>query len=147
MSAAHLRRRGGKSRGKLRHRSVFCRFPIPHVERGMMATRAMPRVPARTQVPLFLPEPLEGRRLFAVALVDPATQPKFVNLLPIPAVAQPVTLGGNHYDIAVTQFQQDLGLVNPSTGQALATTVWGYGGSYPGPTIEAGQDQPITVRW
>jgi spore coat protein A len=27
------------------------------------------------------------------------------------------------------------------------TRVWGYAGSYPGPTIEAGVDKPVTVTW
>ena len=112
-----------------------------------MATRAVRRVPASGRVPVFLPEPLEGRRLLSVALLDPVTQPRFQNPLPVPAVAQPVTPGGPHYDIPVTQFQQNLGLVHPTTGQPLSTTVWGYGGSFPGPTIQAHQDQPITVRW
>ncbi|MDX2115135.1 MAG: DNRLRE domain-containing protein [Planctomycetota bacterium] len=68
----------------------------------------------------------------------------FVDALPIPAVAQPAsgTAGGAaHYEIAITQFTQKLHRDLP------ATTVWGYAGSYPGPTIEARRDQPVTVRW
>src|SRR5205809_2656940 len=112
-----------------------------------MAKPGETRVRPRTSVADFVPEPLEGRRLFAVALLDPLMQPKFVNALTVPAIAQPATPGGSDYAIAVTQFQQDLGLVDPSTGQSLSTTVWGYGGTYPGPTIEVRQNQPVTVRW
>lgn len=110
----------------------------------------MTRASLRSIIPHFLPEPLEGRRLLAVTLLDPATQPRFVNPLSVPAIAQPTSVsatGEPRYDIPVTQFQQDLGLINPATLQPMATTVWGYGGSYPGPTIEARRDQRISVRW
>ncbi len=87
------------------------------------------------------------------SLLDPLTQPKFVNPLPNPLdpgfVFQP---GPNHtYDIGVYQFRQDLGLRGPN-GSPLVTTVWGYGTSaanatYPGRTIVAQSGQPVTVHW
>jgi spore coat protein A len=91
-----------------------------------------------------------------IALLDPLTQPKFVNPLPNPLdpsfIFQPMDPGGSHYEIGVYQFSQNLGLVNPETGQPLSTTVWGYGTAtqaptYPGRTIQATVNQPITVRW
>ncbi|MFD1095919.1 multicopper oxidase family protein [Salegentibacter chungangensis] len=78
-------------------------------------------------------------------LLDPLSQTKFVNELPIPEVLQP-TSGETYYEVPITQFEQHLGLFDES-GKALMTTVWGYNGSYPGPTIEAYKDVPITVRW
>src|SRR3990172_492632 len=74
--------------------------------------------------------------------LDPLMQPKFVNPLPRPAV-----LTGTYHEIEMTQFSQYLGLVDPLTCAPLSTTVWGYGGSYPGPTIEAVRGVPINVRW
>lgn len=68
----------------------------------------------------------------------------FVDALPIPPVAQPssgVPGGAAHYDIAVTRFLQQLHRDLPPT------TVYGYAGSYPGPTIEARAGQPVTVTW
>jgi spore coat protein A, manganese oxidase len=68
----------------------------------------------------------------------------FVDPLPIPAVAQPVsgTPGGEAtYHIAMRQFQQQLHRDLPPT------TVWGYGDTYPGPTIEARTGHPVTVKW
>jgi spore coat protein A len=68
----------------------------------------------------------------------------FVDELPRPAIATPVTgtsSGAASYDMAMTEFTQVLHRDLP------ATTVWGYGGSYPGPTIEARSGQPVTVRW
>jgi spore coat protein A len=92
---------------------------------------------------------LEGRVLLAAvpALLDPLTQPKFVNPLPLPAVLQPAKPGGMSYQVSVTQFKQDLGLINPASGKPMVTTVWGYNGSYPGPTIEAQTGTPVSVKW
>lgn len=79
-------------------------------------------------------------------LLNPITQPKFVNQLPRPAVMQPDTPGGMYYTVPATQFQQDLGL-KAANGSSLLTTVWGYKGSYPAPTIEARKNQPVIVNW
>ncbi len=68
----------------------------------------------------------------------------FVDALPLPAVAQPIsgTVGGvATYAIAMTEFDQQLHRDLPPT------TAWGYGGTYPGPTIEATTDLPVTVEW
>jgi spore coat protein A len=68
----------------------------------------------------------------------------FVDPLPIPAVAQPtigVPGGAASYTINITQFQQQLHRDLPPT------TLWGYNGTYPGPTIEASSDQTVQVRW
>src|SRR5690606_4958477 len=69
---------------------------------------------------------------------------KFVDPLPIPHVAQPVTgqVGGAAtYEIAVMQVQQKLHRDLPPT------TVWGYDGVFPGPTIVAKVNEPVTVHW
>jgi spore coat protein A len=93
-------------------------------------------------------ERLEKRVLFAVPpLLDPLTQPKFVNPVFVPPLAQPTTPGGTNYTIGVSQFQQKLGLIDPSTGKPMLTTVWGYGGSYPGPTFVVQKGTPTTVTW
>ena len=68
----------------------------------------------------------------------------YVDPLPIPAVAQPVsgTAGGTaSYEIAVTEFQQQLHRDLPPT------TLWGYDGQFPGPTIEATAHETVTVTW
>ena len=44
-----------------------------------------------------------------------------------------------------TQFKQHLGLFVPGTTTPLMTTVWGYNGSYPGPTIMATKGKPINI--
>lgn len=78
--------------------------------------------------------------------LDPGTQAQFVNPLTIPATLQPVIVNGYEtYTVAMTEFQQDLGLKDPMSGLPLMTTVWGYGGTYPGPTIEARSTSPVNI--
>ncbi len=74
----------------------------------------------------------------------PVVLTPFVDALPLPAVAQPVsgTVGGvADYEITMSQFQQQLHRDLPPT------TLWGYGGTYPGPTIEAGANALVRVDW
>ena len=71
----------------------------------------------------------------AQILLDPESQPRFVNPLPVPSAID--ARNGGIFTINISQFDQSLGLVDPVTGQPLLTKVWGYNGSYPGPTILA----------
>ena len=90
-----------------------------------------------------------GQVFSQASLLNPVPHPKFVNPLPFPAVMEP-SQGGDYYDVYIQETSQDLGIVN-SQGQPFSTTVWGYGPegnvSYPGPTIEARTNIPITVKW
>lgn len=68
----------------------------------------------------------------------------FLDPLPVPANAVPVgtTNGRLMYDMPMTVI----------TNQRFHThlppvEVWGYAGSYPGPTIQATNGQPIYVHW
>ena len=79
--------------------------------------------------------------------LDPLTQPKFINPLPFPA-----TLTGTYHEITISQFRQGLGVYAPSTLSDPEPTeflpyVWGYNGSYPGPTIEAWRNTQVKVKW
>lgn len=68
----------------------------------------------------------------------------FVDALPRPTVATPVSgkVGGAaHYEIAMTEQMQPLHRDLPPT------RVWGFDGSFPGPTIEAWRDEQVTVVW
>ena len=68
---------------------------------------------------------------------------RFRDPLPIMPMASPVLQpdGSLRLEMAMTQFQQKL------HSQIGPATVWGYGGSYPGPTIRVKRGQPLTVRW
>ena len=70
-----------------------------------------------------------------IRLLDLRAQRQFVNRLERPARALPAP-GTRHYEIAVRQFRRSVGLIDPRTGSALETTLWGYDGQYPGPTFE-----------
>jgi FtsP/CotA-like multicopper oxidase with cupredoxin domain len=107
----------------------------------------------------------------AQTLLDPATQPRWVNPLPVPPtyVRPPnAETAGEAYEVHVTEFKQWMGLVDPTTHQRLYTTVWGYGqvgqqydtgvrnaggnpvlqsGTVPGPTFETERGQPVVVKW
>jgi spore coat protein A len=78
-------------------------------------------------------------------LLNPSTQLQFVNPLPIPSVID--GRNGGTFTISINQFYQDLGLRNPTTGQTMLTKVWGYNGSYPGPTILARKNVPLHFYW
>ena len=87
---------------------------------------------------IALPWDVTTRVAFAQAALplDPRTLRKYVDSLPRPA-----KLTGTFHNIAITEFKQKLHT------QLQPTTVWGYNGSYPGPTIEAVRGVPIQVLW
>jgi len=81
----------------------------------------------------------------AQTVLDPKTQPQFVNPLPIPSVID--ARGGGSFTVSISQFEQDLGLIDPVSKQSLHTKVWGYNNSYPGPTIVARKNFPVDILW
>ncbi len=74
---------------------------------------------------------------------DPNTVPKFVDPLPIPRVLEPIRIenGTPFFEVRMLQNQQQL------HRDFRPTTIWGYNGMYPGPTIEARRNRPIKVHW
>lgn len=84
--------------------------------------------------------------LHAQTLLEPVTQSQFTNPLPVPSVLD-ARKGNALLTISISQFDQHLGLIDPVTKQPLYTKVWGYNGSYPGPTILARENKPVKVYW
>ena len=74
---------------------------------------------------------------------DSAALKKYVSRLPIPAIAQPnhIEDGVPHYRIEMTEFRRK---VHPDLPP---TTLWGYDGTWPGPTPETRSGRPVSVRW
>ncbi|HSB78966.1 MAG TPA: multicopper oxidase [Candidatus Methylomirabilis sp.] len=68
---------------------------------------------------------------------------KYVDELPIPGVVQPTSIVGGvpQYTLEMKQF---LGRVHRDLPP---TTLWGYNGTWPGPTFEARTGKPIDVLW
>lgn len=72
-------------------------------------------------------------------LVDPAKLAPFVDVLPLPPVLRPGK--GQVLQVRMGQSTQKLHRDLPST------TLWTYGGHFPGPTIEAHAGVPFDVVW
>lgn len=78
---------------------------------------------------------------------DPTTIPKFVDEMPIPPVAHPVNdcyepdESALDYHIIMREgkhrFHKDFPM----------TTIFGYNGIYPGPTLQVEKDIPVKVKW
>ncbi|MEO3873278.1 multicopper oxidase family protein [Nonomuraea sp. B12E4] len=61
--------------------------------------------------------------------------------LPVPEVAEPVRNEG-----AVDYYELDERAAEAEILPGLRTPIWGYGGTFPGPTIEARSGRPIVVK-
>jgi spore coat protein A len=86
----------------------------------------------------------------AEPLLETSTLARYVDALPIPAVMKPAgsrpspanpPLQVPYYHVAMRQFQAKAHRDMPPT------TFWGYGGTCPGPTIEAPSGKPLLVEW
>ncbi|TYL36383.1 Bilirubin oxidase [Natronococcus pandeyae] len=68
---------------------------------------------------------------------------KWVDEVPRPEILEPsgTKEGQPYYEVEMREVEQRL------HSDLSPTTVWGYDGQYPGPTIEAEQGEPIYVRW
>jgi len=66
---------------------------------------------------------------------------RYVDPLPIPPVIRARGTLGEVIDIEMRPFRQKVHRDLPPT------TLWGYNGSWPGPTIEAQNGQPLNIRW
>ena len=92
-------------------------------------------------------------------MLDPRTQPKFINSLPSPMQID-ATEGGT-FTLEMRETEQWLGLYESpgadgeygtEDDEILNTTIWGYGlphqeVTYPGPTIISQRDVPMSVLW
>lgn len=79
----------------------------------------------------------EGAQLIGVQL-EP-----FVDALPLPAVLKPIRRekSTDHYQLALSELQQKLHRDLPPT------TVWGFEGSMPGPTLAVQRGRAVTVEY
>ncbi|SEM92302.1 multicopper oxidase family protein [Paenibacillus sp. OV219] len=68
---------------------------------------------------------------------------KFADELPIPPVLKPRWKDRiqTYYEVNMSEFKQSL------HSELNDTTVWGYEGSYPGPTIEVESGEKVFIKW
>jgi spore coat protein A len=66
---------------------------------------------------------------------------RYVDPLPVPPVIRTPRKSNETVEVEMLQFQQKLHRDLP------ATTVWGYNGTWPGPTIEAQSGVPVNINW
>lgn len=85
-----------------------------------------------------------------VPLVNPVTLARFVDPLPLPAVAKPVGQRAHpaypgkqlpFYRMEMRAFKTQLHRDLPPT------PMWGYAGSFPGPTLLARRNEPLLIEW
>ena len=78
---------------------------------------------------------------------DPTTIPKFIDPLPIPAIARSVYNCNcskdweEFYKIVMEEALHRFHSCFP------LTAIWGYNGTYPGPTLEVNKDVAVLVKW
>jgi spore coat protein A, manganese oxidase len=68
---------------------------------------------------------------------------RYIDPLPILPTLSPAKMkvGGSHYRVRLIEFKSRL------HSQLPPTRLWGYESRYPGPTIEAQMDEPVSIRW
>lgn len=86
---------------------------------------------------LLTPAPQTGELLRSRArLPEPFTVP-----LPLPRVLEPIERGANADRYEIVQREADAEIL-----PGLRTQIWGYEGTFPGPTIESRRDRTTVVR-
>src|SRR3990172_2920156 len=110
-----------------------------------MQTKPRPSAPKSLVAAAVICVVCTGGTAQALSLLDPTSLTKYIDPLPNPLsnVLSPVgTLdGATFYHVEMTQFSQQL------HSQIPATTVWGYNGTYPGPTFEVRRGEVVKVDW
>jgi spore coat protein A len=111
---------------------------------------------------MLLPWSLMPKKAYAqsLPLLDPLSQPRFVNPLPNPLapnyIYQPSGIDPSSglplFDIRAEQISHDAGLVDPVSGRRLQTTVWGYGtptqpAVYPGYSFNLHRGHAVKARY
>jgi spore coat protein A len=66
---------------------------------------------------------------------------RYVDPLPIPPVIRSTGKPGDVIEVQMNEFRQKLHRDLPPT------MVWGYNGTWPGPTVEARSGEPTNIKW
>lgn len=85
-----------------------------------------------------------------VPLVNPVTLARFVDPLPLPAVAKPAGTRAHpaHPGKPLPFYRMEMRAFRTQLHRDLPPTpMWGYNGSFPGPTIMARRNEPLLIEW
>ncbi|MDR3444062.1 MULTISPECIES: multicopper oxidase domain-containing protein [unclassified Dyella] len=85
-----------------------------------------------------------------VPLVNPVTLARFVDPLPLPAVAKPVGQRSDptHPGKQLPLYRMEMRAFKAQLHRDLPPTpLWGYNGSFPGPTLVARRNEPLLIEW
>jgi spore coat protein A, manganese oxidase len=86
--------------------------------------------------------PAVGQAMASPSLVRSGSKlTRYVDPLPHPPVVRATGKAGETIEIEMVQFRQKVHRDLPPT------TVWGYNGSWPGPTIEAQSGKTLNIKW
>ncbi|HSY34670.1 MAG TPA: multicopper oxidase [Acidobacteriaceae bacterium] len=86
--------------------------------------------------------PAIGQAMAAPAQIHSGVRlTRYVDPLPIPPVIRATGTPGEIVEIEMRQFRQKLHRDLPPTA------IWGYNGSWPGPTIEVQRGKPLQIHW
>jgi FtsP/CotA-like multicopper oxidase with cupredoxin domain len=95
-------------------------------------------------VAALLVAPAQPARAVTQTQLDPSTLTKYLDPLPAPAIVD----GTKAQTVTVSEFTQQVLPSNFKAGPyGGKTLVWGYNGSYPGPTIEVKRTVPFQVTF
>jgi len=85
-----------------------------------------------------------------VPLVNPVTLARFVDPLPIPAVMKPTArrVHPAYPGQSLPYYRMEMRAFHATLHRDLPPTpLWGYGGTFPGPTLHARRGEPLLVEW
>ena len=82
-------------------------------------------------------------------LIDPDLQPKFTTVAPnlLPKVQEDNHDVESFVEIGVREGVAYTGLVDKDKETPLGTPIYGYEGTWPGPTVSAKSFRPLQVKW
>jgi spore coat protein A, manganese oxidase len=105
--------------------------------------RAFHRLALFSAAGLALPGRIESRSITrqSESLLRPVTLTSYVDPLPIPARLSQAEMPAAAVAIKMAAFRQKVHRDLPPT------TLWGYNGAWPGPTIDVRRNQPFSVMW
>jgi spore coat protein A len=85
-----------------------------------------------------------------VPLVNPVTLERFVDPMPIPPVAKPTgeRMHPAYPGKSLPLYRMEMRAFSAALHRDLPPTpLWGYSGTFPGPTIQVTRQQPVLVEW